>query len=206
MNDNESASTMYCLIFHMDTDNGDAYAHGILSAIKTLDEREQRALEYYYRHKKTFEQIGQLLGGIKREAARQVVYKALQKLRHPSKTRNMSVSAIVKYHKSQLDNANATITELYNVIDRFAQGIQNDKEIPAVEVSNRMSIIEIGFSSRVSNHLLEAGINTVEALLSLSSLGRLLEKRNFGKKSFDEIIMIMRERGYCEWADRMVQN
>ena len=64
-------------------------------------------------------------------------------------------------------------------------------------------ICDIGFSSRVYNHLLYAGIYSVESLLALDSLDILMKRRYFGIASRNEVIQKMRECGYVKWADKM---
>ena len=85
MTDNAYATRIYCLVFRIESADGDMYAHGISDAINTLSEREQRALEYYYRDGLTYEQAGVKIG-LSQSQARRVVVKALLKLRHPSRS------------------------------------------------------------------------------------------------------------------------
>jgi len=85
MTDNEYASKIYCRIFRTDTYGGDSYTQGILDAISTLSDREQAALEFYYRYGNNYKQTGKLIGDFSGETARQIVLKALLKLKHPSR-------------------------------------------------------------------------------------------------------------------------
>ena len=91
MTDNEYAAKIYCRAFSVASDNGDANTKGILDAISSLDNREQLALESYFRHGKTYKQTALILGGVSNETARRVVQKALLKLRHPYRLRSMSI-------------------------------------------------------------------------------------------------------------------
>ena len=93
MTDNEYASIIYCRAYCVDSDGGNTNTRGILEAISTLSMREQAALESYYRNGNTFEQTGKIIGGVKREAARRVVQKAILKLRHPSRLCKFSIKA-----------------------------------------------------------------------------------------------------------------
>jgi len=94
MTDNEYAYIIYCRVFSGALDSGDAYTHGILEQVSSLDAREQLALESYYRHGNTYEQTAAILGGVSNETARRVVQKALLKLRHPYRLRCMSLKAV----------------------------------------------------------------------------------------------------------------
>ena len=203
MTDNEYAVIIYCEVYRVKTDDGDAYIHGILDAINTLDEREQAALEGYYRYGNSFEQIGKSLGGIKREAARHVVYKAMQKLRHQSRRRNMSVSAIVDNLNNRIEVATTTVNELYDQIEQFIRGVPIDQKTIAAIEKRKRNVAELNLSTRTYNHLLKAGINNVEQLLFLDTLDGIMAKRGFGQIAYNEILTKMREQGYYEWADRI---
>jgi len=202
MTDNDYAALIYRQVFHVESDGGDAYTRGILDAISTLDEREQITLEYYYRNGKPFGEIGKDIG-VSGQTSRRIVFKALLKLRHPSRSRNMSVSVIVERLDNQLCVALDTVTGLCDAIERLIRGDPIDPKIRSMLDSQKMSVCKAGFSVRVNNHLLGAGISTVEALLELDTLDVLMARRNFGMKSRDEIISKMRELGYSEWADRV---
>jgi len=203
MNESDYAALIYCNVFGVTSDNGDTYTRGVLNAIGTLDTREQTALESYYRHGKTFEQTGKELGNIKKEAARQIVEKALLKLRHPTRAQQMSVTAIISARDKLLSEANDMINNLYSQIERCIAGAPLDSTTLEELELRKASIAKARFSSRTHNHLISAGIKSLEALSNLASLDILMERHNFGKKSRDEIIVKMRELGYREWADRM---
>jgi len=94
MTDIEYASKIYCRAFSVSSDSGDAYTQGILELIGSLDAREQLALESYFRHGNTYKQTASILGGVSNETARRVVQKAMLKLRHPYRLRNMSIKAV----------------------------------------------------------------------------------------------------------------
>lgn len=186
----------------MDSDGGDAYTKGILDAIASLNPREQAALESYYRLGRTFEQTGMTLG-IRGNSARQVVAGAIMKLRHKSIRQKMSVMEIIGNLETQLLDATAKTDYLYKQIECLLNYGNIDPELQAELDTRKTSICDIGFSPRVSRFLIWSGINTVEALLALKSLDVLMDQRGFGVKSRDEIITIMRTRGYCDWAERI---
>ena len=96
MTDKEYAARIYCQVFNVEDDNGDAYTQGILAAIDTLKPREQAMLESYVRHGKTYKQTGEAFH-LSTARAWQIVGTALRKLRHPKRTRDMSIARISVY-------------------------------------------------------------------------------------------------------------
>ena len=87
MTDQEYAAIIYRKIFLV-TDDNDAPTQGIMKAISTLGPREQFVLEKYYRHGKTLEQVGKEIG-LSRSWVGQIVNKAILKLRHPLRSRDI---------------------------------------------------------------------------------------------------------------------
>jgi len=203
MTDSEYASKIYCSVFCIKDDEGDTYTRGVLDMLATLSNREQIALDCYFRHGNTFKQIGLALNGISDESARSIVYKALTKLRHPSKIIEMSVKRLLEDRGNKLTAACVEIDELYDQIELLTSGAPVNPKVQSTLDLRKKSIVEIGFSSRVYNHLLDAGINTVETLLALDSLDILMQKRSFGKSSKIEILHKMRQNDYAQWADKM---
>jgi len=205
MTDNEYASKIYCWVFGVAMDNGDTYTRGVLDAIGTLDERDRQALECFFRKGMTYEQTGVFIGNIRKEVVRSIISKAKLKLRHPHRANRMSVTKLIRQKEKQLEDAELTIAELHNRIGRLTYGNTIGSNISADFASRKKGIGEIGFSSRILNHLLAEGITTVEALTGLESLDILMARRGFGQKSQDEIVTKMRLHGYAEWADNLVR-
>jgi len=203
MTDNEYASKIYCIVFSTTDDGGDTYTRGVLDMLSTLSNFEQIALESYFRHGNTFKQAGTVLGDITGESARRVVQRTLLKLRHTSKLRKMSVKLLLEDCDKKLSAAAHEIDELYEQIRLLTSGAPLNPKTQSALDSRKKNISEIGFSSQVYNHLLDAGINTVEALLALDSLDILTQRRGFGKISKLEIVEKMRQNEYMQWADKM---
>lgn|GEM_PF-1169688 len=203
MTDNDYAIKIYCQVFRVNTDHGDAHVHGILAAVRTLEAREQAALEGYFRHGHSYKQTGEMIGGIRAESARRVVCKALLKLRHPHRAQGMSVSAIIQHRNKLLDEAADKIDWLLDQVERLVQGIAIDEGLAFQLESRKKSVADLGLPSRVYNHLIASGLRTVEALLELDSLAILTKRSNFGQKSYEEVLSKMRELGHGEWADRV---
>ena len=202
MNNNDYAVNIYCKVFDVPNDNGDAHVHGIIDAIGALGKREQTALECYFRDLKTYKQTAEIIG-ISTDAARMLISKAIFKLKHSSSAWNMSVKAITEHRALELEKANATITALYEQLEAVLQGGAVAPKVQAVLESRKTSIFALGVSSRTCSLLSKAGIRTVEALLALNTLDSLMKQRGFSKKSRDELIKKMQKNGYVEWADKM---
>ena len=93
MTDKEYAAVIYRHVFNVEDDGGDAHTRGIMRAIDTLFEREQLVLNEYYRHGKTLRQVGEEIGLTGASVGR-IVKKAIRKLRHPSRLRDMSMAKV----------------------------------------------------------------------------------------------------------------
>jgi len=203
MSDHDYAACIYRQVFHVGTDNGDAYTREVLNAIGTLTDNEQAALESYYRHDKNFEQTGQDVGGISGSAARNLVNKALRKLRHESRAHKMSVSNVIHDMGEQLKDNERMITELYRQIERLLLGESVSKKIQAALEERKMKIDELELSSRTNNALYRAGLEKVESILAIDDLYDLTKIRNLGNASLSELVVKMLEHGFDDWALKM---
>jgi len=199
MTDSEYAVRIYCRVFNKTTDNGDAYVRGILDAIDMLELQEQVALECYYRYGQSLA----MTGVASQYSTKSAVDKAFRKLRHPSRYRDMSVSAMLARRQKLLDEANAKIEKLYESLELLISRASIDPVVQAELDARKQGIHDLGLSQRTKNHLICVGINTVDDLLALESLDKLMIRRGFGEKSRDELLAKMREQGYDEWADRI---
>jgi len=94
MTDKEYAIRIYCLVFHVEDDNGDTDIDGVLDIIASLPERERIALESRYRYDKKYREIAIEIGGLHPSYARHIVEKARVKLRHTIRRRKMSASSM----------------------------------------------------------------------------------------------------------------
>jgi len=95
MTDKEYAVRIYCLVFHVKDDGGDANIQGILNTVGALEDRERTLLECYYRRGMTYAQIGRAFS-LSGEQAGRIIKRAVLKLRHPSRWRPMSMARIEK--------------------------------------------------------------------------------------------------------------
>jgi len=91
LTDKEYAIKIYCVVFRTLTDEGDADIEGIFEAISSLREREQFALESYYRNGLTYKKTGEIMG-VSLQRVRAIVINARLKLRREPKLTMMSKS------------------------------------------------------------------------------------------------------------------
>ena len=137
-------------------------------ALKTLTPREEQTLKLRYSGM-TYQQIGDL-GQLTRERIRQILNKALKKLRHPSRLR---------FFKGYKKRRKKNIEKRFMICEEFK--------------SSDISLGEYKFSVRVSNCFRDAGINTLGELASKTE-AELLKIINFGPKSLNEVKRFLDEQ------------
>jgi len=203
--DNDYTANLYCAVFKTPEDEDDYNPRRILDALNTLTERERRVLECRFKYAKTLEHTAEEIG-CGRERARQIESKALRKLRHPSRMRDMSVSQIEKErdgYKQKVVEQEAVINELRRQITHLTNGfaICNELTVPIDKLE--WDVSEMGLSVRSYNCLWRAGLKKVRDVYELQSSRELHGIRNLGKKSCEEVIYRMRDMGFSDWADKM---
>jgi hypothetical protein len=197
MTDAQYAVRIYCRIFNVDTDDGEAYIRGILDAISTLNQRDQLALECNYRYGMKQAETAQHIGVNSANRARQIICCAVRKLcryKH-----NMSVSGIIKErdeYKSELKNANRLAVLIQH-------NLPGDAELQALLDKVEVKVSDMGLSGRPFNNLDRAGKRTLASILSIATYSELIKIPKLGHASAAEIINRVREMGFHEWADRM---
>jgi DNA-binding CsgD family transcriptional regulator len=174
------------------------YIPGIQAALETLTERERAVVANRYVERLTYEETAKLYN-ITRERIRQIEAKALRKLRHP--TKRVLYTAIPR----------SELTALWSKYDKLARGYERLKEAYAVvrqkepdetEISAVLDgktllstkLEELDFSVRAFNCLRRAGKNTLGEIADMT-MDELLRVRNLGRKSAQEVINRLAERG-----------
>lgn len=144
----------------------------IISAIKTLTEREELALQLRYEKELTLEECGNEIG-VGKERARQIILMSLQKLKHPDRMRIMKPCPYEEYE--ELLNRNNELEYIIKEVD------------PAAKVN--ITLVEnMNLSVRSCICLKRAGIKTVQDILDyIDEHGTLYHIKNLGKKSMFEI-------------------
>ena len=94
------------------------YVPGLAEAIKTLNENEQLALKLRFEENKTLDEVGEGLGGKSRERVRQIIAKALRRLKHPSRS-----SKFIPVSKEELRNEVNKVREENDTLKRTIGGL-----------------------------------------------------------------------------------
>jgi len=207
LNDDDFTALLYCEIFEKSEDGDDYNPRRILNALNTLTLRERRVIEYRYRNDMTYAQIADEIG-VTRERVRQILVKAIRKLRHPGRTRDISVSQIEQErdrYKQTVVEQEAVIQELRLEITRLAHGLAN-VNIEEIHIPvNRLEwdICELGLTVRSYNCLARSGRQKVRDVYEIPSFQELFSIKNLGMKSCEEVMQRMRDLGFGDWADKM---
>ena len=130
---------------------------------------------------------------ISREQTRQIIAKALRKIRHPSRARKFKN---IRYSWQEL-------SELYDEYYKKARSLETEvRRLRGILEENGITvkepiegpISELGLSVRVDYSLRRASITTIEELSKLSRKD-LSKVRNLGQRGIDEIVTKLKERG-----------
>lgn len=188
-----------------------------------LTERERGMLEKHYKDNRTYSDIGTDYG-VTRERVRQVIVRALRKLRYYSRLNVIENGLeVIRERKRKKDEAlerhRAAILELQTEISKLMENKELVKKI--VQESNMMEdtapedikkvteviteyrsdwglgmedITELELSVRSLNCLKRAGVRTLGDLAKLTK-EKLMKMRNMGRKSVDEIIAMLKQYG-----------
>lgn len=162
-----------------------------------LTEREAKIVKQRYQQGMTYESIG-MAHGVTRERVRQIDAKALRKLRHPSRWRYIQygITAVVEsVHE-------VAFQEGYQKGYQFGC-LQGYKTAVADVKANKVNYLEHGdltledleLSVRSHNCMYRAGVKCAMDIIDMG-YHKLIRVRNFGKKSYDEIIEKLEKLGY----------
>lgn len=174
------------------------YLPGIFDALAMLTEREQDILRQRYGEKMTLRAIGQI-HGVGQERIRQIIARALRRLRHPSRVNMFKavplaamVEQNIKYQK---------ICREYEFLSKAfeaytAMPAAPDVVVPMAELAVTMQtpISELDFTVRTHNCLKRAGKNTLRDIVEMTE-DELMSIRNLGRKSAIEVIHKVRSYG-----------
>ena len=169
-------------------------------ALSTLTEKEQTFIRGYYEEDKSLEEIGQA-HGLTRERVRQVLAKAVRKLRHPARLKLIQYGLEGYEHmtanrkrREQLEAEDRELDELEQEIAQRRAFLEGAVPLPE-KTDNKGSIpVEmLGLTVRSYNCMKRAGCRTLDDVVSLAKDGELLKIRNLGRKCLSEILLIVRE-------------
>ena len=176
----------------------DKQLSGLEKAMECFTEREAIAVKLYFKEEMTLDEVGKEMG-ITRERVRQVIAKALRKLRHPTR-QNLIV------YGEDFRNLNSYLKHLYEVKNEIAEleaYIEEHKdtytELVKEDASfriNDLSIDELDLSVRSFNALKRKGIKWASEAAALLNSGEIVKVRNLGRKSYLEIAERLKEKGF----------
>lgn len=158
------------------------FVPGFLRAIETLNDREQKVLEYRYKNGLTYEDTGKQFN-VTRERVRQIELRAVRKLRNPVLMKTYIMDALDKASQIEarciaLESENKKLKEQLRALG--ATTTDDGEHIP-------VDIEYMDLSVRSFNCLRRHGIRTVDDLKGMT-MYELMMIRNLGKKSRDEVI------------------
>lgn len=174
-----------------------------------LTERESMVIQLRFKYGLTLTDVAKEYGDVTRERIRQVEAKAIRKLNHPTRRRwlihgvtGMIESAEVAAASQAVTNElKSTINEISKISFNLAELVGKKPIETSMDKFNQEQILgleidELDLSVRSYNCLTRAGIKTLGDITNLSSL-ELLRVRNLGKRSYDEIVKVLEDRGLC---------
>ena len=158
----------------------------INEVLKDLTDRERRCLEMMYRDKMTLDEIGKEFN-VTRERIRQVIAKAIRKLKHPHRMNAMQVVPKSKYNGLMAQYIR--LEKDYE--DLLASCINAGLSKPIKKQAEEPNILDQGIdtldlSVRSYNCLHRANIKTIGDL-TVRTITEIQHIRNLGKRSFVEI-------------------
>lgn len=164
--------------------------YGLEVALTTLTDQEVIMLLLRYKHLFTLEEVGKRYQ-VTRERARQIIEKAVRKLRHPSRS---------KYIRKGLngyieERVKALLDEEYT--RGYNDGIKASSTDPVTSSEKKAvcRLEDMRLSIRSYNCLKRAGVTTVDDIIAFNDMGEIMRIRNLGRKSALEIAQKLQEMG-----------
>lgn len=161
--------------------------------------RERAFIYLYFKDEKTLEQCGKEFG-VTRERARQIVAKALRKLRHPARStlikngiNGSEIHNLIEQEKEIAERKRAIERSLAEIkeIEREIQEKVEERNIRDAVVTPQSIyydvIEELNLSLRSYNCLCRANCRTVDQVITLMEDETIFRVRNLGRKSIAEI-------------------
>ena len=184
---------------------------GFKIALSELTEREQLCIKLYYEEGKTLDEVGAMCS-VTRERVRQIIAKALRKLRHPPRAKKIRYGYRISLKMREVEQRARWLSIDEYELDRLETKLetrralleQEAEELNATHLTpeneNKMSedfIDVLDLSVRSYKCLLRANCNTVGKLCKIldDDPEKLLQVRNLGRRSQAEIIR--RVNTYC---------
>lgn len=163
----------------------------LVKIFETLSDKENYVLiKRYFRNKdftiKSYKEIGEELG-VTPERVRQIEYKAIRKLKHPSRLRKFEY--VFSSNKKELD--------IDYIKTMLSDGVTFNFDEATLSAKRDIHIEEMNLSVRSFNCLKRAGINTSGDLFDKTE-AELMKVRNLGNKSLREVLIKRKELLDCD--------
>lgn len=173
---------------------------GLEHALYTLTEREQQAIEEYFGNGGTLESTAKLWN-VTKERARQIIAKAVRKLRHPMRFKIIKYGLegwerrkAIEQEDLMLDEQEEMLIHRRAIVEQLIEEKQ--------EINRETTIEDMQLSVRTYNCLGRAGIRTLNDLMKYTKengYSGLCRIRNLGRKSLSEIFRKMEELTGTDW-------
>lgn len=174
---------------------------GLYVAMTSLTEREETMVRAYYERGLTLENVATEYD-LTRERVRQIVSKAVRKLRHPARRRLIELGVEGVAEEKRYSQREQELKEKLHEVEQLEAAVKAKMSelgtmmalLPdgKVDYTPRLpmdaQIDELDLSVRSWNCLRRADINTIRDACEAARAGRLVKLRNLGRKSLDEIV------------------
>lgn len=171
---------------------------GINSALDELTEREKDSVLRILRDGMTLKKTG-AEHGVTVERERQILGKALRKLRAPHRAALMRYGKEGCEERNRLTQSRKELEREYAEISELKSKILSEKEeigdlisrkgiIPDTEKNPEMNLEQMDLSVRSYNCLYRHGCKTLQDVVDLAENRELMNVRNLGRKSAEEIL------------------
>ncbi len=181
---------------YFDIENSDLKKKVVEGVLDTLTEREKNILKLYFgldNKPMKLDEIGEIYN-FTRERIRQIKEKSIRRLWHDHNSKPLK--KLYGYSDHEIQDRFTKIE-----IDRkVEEKLREERELERInsnqkkEIDLNKNIYDFEFSVRTNNTLRAADIKTINELLNYSE-SDLLKFRNFGRKSFVEIVEFLDEYG-----------
>lgn len=178
------------------------YVPALVESLESLTDREKKIIERRFRDGWTLEQTGKEFG-VTTERIRQSEAKAIRKLRHPRHAKHWMFDTAGKAEEAMKErdalkleciNLRAKLIRLYD-----ERGMAKEKEgmnkAKRFDLPEDATVDDLELSVRSYNCLKRCGINMASEMAGWT-MEDFLKIRNLGRKSAEEVITKLRERGF----------
>lgn len=170
-----------------------------------LTPRECLVVHLRFQDKKKLKEVAETIG-VQTERARQILARAIRKLRYPVRY-NLLRKGVEAYRaefgegkrkeglEAGLAKAKEMVFDIRKAEEEAATAAES-REHPNAKYRLNESIDCLDFSVRTWNCLRRSSINTIGELLAVENAAALMQIRNLGRKSIEEIVARLTDCGF----------